>query len=94
MRLRDAKKDSVLTGLNKTSHFLAHLRILSRSIFKSSAAVSGFSTVINKLVSSAKRRILQPISATISLINSRKRRGPRIDPCGTPARIYVSRLAE
>ena len=49
--------------------------------------MSGFSTEINKLVSSAKRRILEPISFTMSLIKSKNRRGPSIDPCGTPARI-------
>ena len=78
--LRDARKASVLTGLKRTSHLLAHAIILSRSRLRSSAAVSGFSTTRNKLVSSAKRRILQPMSLTISLINRRKSYGPRIEP--------------
>ena len=38
-----------------------------------------------KLVSSANRRIEPPICLTMSLIKIRKSKGPRIDPCGTPA---------
>ena len=49
--------------------------------------MSGFSTTKKRQVSSAKRRMLQPISLTISFIKSRKSKGPRIDPGGTPARI-------
>ena len=74
-------------GLKVTSQRLAHSIIFSRSMFKSSAAISGFSTIINKLVSSAKSRIFEPMSVTISLIKSRNRSGPKIDPCGTPARM-------
>ena len=43
------------------------------------------------VVSSANNLIEHPISKTMSLINIRNRRGPRIDPCGTPAFI-VSRV--
>ena len=43
--------------------------------------------MIYKLVSSAKRRILALMSVVISLIYTRKRRGPRIDPWRTPALI-------
>ena len=43
--------------------------------------------MIYKLVSSAKRRIEEFMFLTISLIKIRKRRGPSIEPCGTP--IYI-----
>ena len=49
--------------------------------------MSGFSTIKNKLVSSANKRMLQPISLTISLIKSKKSKGQRIEPWETPARI-------
>ena len=53
--LRDTRNESILTGLKRTSHLLAHCMILSRSRLRSSAAVPGFSTEINKLVSFAKK---------------------------------------
>ena len=43
---------------------------------RSSAAVSGFSPIINQLVSSAKGPILHKIAVTMSLIKRRKRTGP------------------
>ena len=69
-----------LTRLKSTKYFLAHSIILSRSRLRISAAISGFSTTKNKLVSSAKRRKLQHMSLTISFINSKKSKFPKIDP--------------
>ena len=48
-------------------------------------------TIMYKLVSSAKSLIFAPISFTIlmSLIYSRKNRGLRIEPRGTPACMYT-----
>ena len=60
--------DSFLTGLNFTNHFPAQTEILFMSSLISRAAVSGFSTITKRLVSSAKRRIFEPISLTISLM--------------------------
>ena len=54
---REIKRDSVFKGLNFTSHFSAHSAIFSRSALRSSAATFGSSTMIYRLVSSAKRRI-------------------------------------
>ena len=51
---RDIKRVSVLIGLKLTSQFLAHFVIFSRSELRVCAAVSGFSTTIKRLVSSAK----------------------------------------
>ena len=79
------KRDSVFAGLNFTSQVFAHCVILSRSEFKVSAAVSGFSTTRKRLVSSANSLMFEPISFTISFIYRRNSCGPRMDPCGTPA---------
>ena len=79
------KRDSVFAGLNFTSQVFAHCVILSRSQFKVSAAVSGFSTTSKRLVSAANSLMFEPISFTISFIYRRNSSGPRMDPCGTPA---------
>ena len=78
---------SVLIGLNVTNQSYAHLAIFSRSEFRSCAAEIGFSTIIKILVSSAKSLMFDPIFFTISFIYNRKSKGPKIDPCGTPANI-------
>ena len=79
------KRDSVFAGLNFTSQVFAHCVLLSRSEFKVSAAVSGFSSTRKRLVSSANSLMFEPISFTISFICRRNSSGPRMDPCGTPA---------
>ena len=60
---------------------------MSRSKLIHLAATSGSSTIIYKEVSSAKSLILHPTSVTMSFIKIKKRRGPKIDSCGTPALI-------
>ena len=50
--------DSVFLGLNKTSHLSAHEDIFARSWLRVFDALSEESTIINRLVSSAKRRIV------------------------------------
>ena len=77
--MRDKKRLCFL-GIKRNKPSFAQFLFFSRSRLRSSEVVSGFSTIINKLVSSAKRRILDPISVTMSLIKSRKRSGPRIKP--------------
>ena len=47
----------------------AHLDIFKRSELIISAATLGFSTIMNKLVSSANKRMLDPVSVTMSLKN-------------------------
>ena len=54
--------------LGYTSQVSAQFEILLRSAFKHSAAVTGSSTIINRLVSSANSRMFAPISLTMSLI--------------------------
>ena len=80
-------KDSVLVGLNVTNQVAAHYEILLRSKLRQSAAVVGLSTMIKRLVSSANRRIWEPMSVTISLMYNKNSRGPKMEPCGTPARM-------
>ena len=49
----------------------------------------GSSTMIYKLVSSAKSLIEELMPTTMSLIYKKNRRGPRIEPCGNPALTEV-----
>ena len=72
-----------------TSHSLAHLAIISRSMFSNCAVTSGCSTIRYKLVSLAKSRIFVWISFAISLIKSKNNNGPNIEPWGTPAFMKV-----
>ena len=60
--------DIVLLALNLTSHPIAQLLILLRSVLMIPAAVSGESTTMYKLVSSANSRISEPIPFTMSFI--------------------------
>ena len=68
------------SGLKVTSHCAAHLVIFSKSAFKHTAAFTGSSTIIQRRVSSAKRRIFEPMSVTMSFINRKKNRVPRTEP--------------
>ena len=80
---------SVLWGLNFTSHVFANWWILSRSKSISSAVMTGSSTIRYKDVSSANNFTLEPMSFTISPINTWNKRGPRNEPWGTPALICL-----
>ena len=51
---------SVLIGLNVTNQSNAHLAIFSRSEFRNCAAEIGFSTILNRFVSSAKSLMSDP----------------------------------
>ena len=52
-------RDSDFAGLKRTSHFFAHWSIFSMSELSNCAASVGSSTIIKRLVLSAKRRMLQ-----------------------------------
>lgn len=80
-------KLSVLDGLKVTSHWSAHLLIVSKSQLIILLEKTGLSTTMNRVVSSANSRMLDLISLTISLMYIRKSSGPSIEPCGTPAFI-------
>ena len=58
LTLREKSIDSVFLGLNRTSHLSAHEDIFARSWLRVFDALSGESTIIYRLVSSAKRRIM------------------------------------
>ena len=83
----DMRRHSVFCGLNVTSHFSDNWCTLFKFKFKVFAPSYLSSIMTYIVVSSANNLIEHPIYKTISLINVRKRRGPRIDPCGTPAFI-------
>ena len=84
---QDIRSVSVFNGLNFTHQASAHLAIFSRSALRISAATSEISTVMKILVSSAQRRMLDPISIIISFIKTYKSSAPTIDPWGTPVLI-------
>ena len=67
MILCENRNDSFFVGLKLTSQVAAHLVILEKSVFKLISAARGVSTTIKRLVSSAKRRICEPVTLTISL---------------------------
>ena len=64
----DIRRDVVFVGLKSTNHEVAHLFIVSKSILRLRAADCGFSTIMYRLVSSAKRRIGEFILRTMSFI--------------------------
>ena len=90
LAFRDIKRDSVLKGLKTTSHFFAHRATVSKSELRSSAASVGSSITIYRLVSSAKRRILEPKSFTMSFMYSKNNKGPGIDPVFVGRQILKS----
>ena len=61
--------------------------ILVKSLFKSFVAFLILCTVANNEVPSAKQ--FGYTEDHKSLIHIRNKRGPRIDPCGTPARTSL-----
>ena len=71
--LPDSIIDSDFAGLNDRSHLTAQACVMARPAFSSSAALMGLSTIIKRLVSSAKRLMQKCISSTISLMYMRKK---------------------
>ena len=57
--------DSVFVRLKVTSQLASRCVILPRSVLIQAAAVAGSSTIIKRLVSSAKRRMFDTISRTM-----------------------------
>ena len=80
---------SVFWGLKFTSQFSDHLCTFSKLKLSSSPAVFAFSIIMYIVVSSANSFMEQFTSRTISFIKTRKKRGPRMDPWGTPAFIFI-----
>ena len=71
--LPDSIIDSDFAGLNDRSHLTAQACVMARPAFSSSAALMGLSTIIKRLVSSAKSLMQKCISSTISLMYMRKK---------------------
>ena len=76
---REIISSSVLLGLKLTNHCFDHSCILFKSAFIKLAAVSGLSTIKYSEVSSAKRRMLEPTSLTMSFMYIRNNSGPSIE---------------
>jgi len=72
-------------------HLLAHNFICSRSWFISTVAALGSFTTVKMEVSSAINLTVHLRSLVKSLIYTRNIKGPRMEPCGTPAEIYPKR---
>ena len=69
-------------------HCSAHRRILSRSSLSVFAVSDGSETIENKEVSSVNNLTFYFRSVAKSFMYIREKRGLKIDPCGTPARIH------
>ena len=69
--LRENISDSVFVGLNHANQVAAQCESLSKSVLRHAAAITGFSTIKERLVSSAKSLILAPLSLTMSLMYAR-----------------------
>ena len=83
---------SVFCGLKFTSHFVDHACNFTRSSLSVCAVSCGSSTIKYRLVSSANNFIVELISVSMSFMKTMNKRGPRIDPWGTPA--FMSRQLE
>ena len=68
LTLRESNRATLSLGLKATNHVAAQRDIFSKSAFRVSAATSGLSTIIQRLVSSAKRRMLVPLSVPMSFM--------------------------
>ena len=70
-------------------HWKAHFVILTKLLFKPFVALIILCTVENNEVSSTNSFGLHWRPSDTSLIKMKNKRGPRIGPCGTPARTSV-----
>ena len=68
-----------------TNHLSAQSEIFNISRDRVVLVRIGCSTITDRLVSSANKRMSDSMSDTISLMNMRNNKGPRIEPWGTPA---------
>ena len=77
----------VLFELRESLLCFSQLRMFSRSLFMTAELCSDFDElrVVFRVVSSAYDIIFNEFEAfDMSLMYIKKRRGPKIDPCGTP----------
>ena len=79
---------SVFCGLKYTSHFVDHACNFTRSSLSMYAVSCGSSTIKYRQVSSANF-IVELISVSMSFMKTMNKRGPKIDPWGTPT--FMSR---
>ena len=80
INLRVIRNVSLFAGLKVTNQVVYQREIFSKSVFREAAAVIGLSTMIKMLVSSANKRIFDPMSVTISFIYRRNSKGPGMNP--------------
>ena len=75
------------SGLKSIFHWYAHYEITLRSRFKCLADSLGSWTIEKREVSSANNLAIEFSPSGRLLIYIKNNRGPRMDPCGTPALI-------
>ena len=75
------------SGLKSIFHWYAHWEITIRSRFKYLADSLGSWTIEKREVLSANNLAVELSPLGKSLIYIKNNRGPRMDPCGTPALI-------
>ena len=73
------------SGLNDIFHWCAHSAIFCKSLFNSYALVLASWIMEKSDVLSAKNLTGDMISIDRLLVQTRKKRDPQVDPCGTPA---------
>ena len=76
-------------GLKDIFHLFAHCLRRFKSSFKSLAADTGSRTTVKNDVSSAKSFTLHTRLSVRSLIYTKKKRGPNIEPWGTPSETLL-----
>ena len=88
--LRDMYRLFVFWGLNETNHLFAHSLIIPKSRLSWFVASTGLlSTVIKSDVSSANSFIPDWIFSVMSLMWIRNKSGPKLEPCGMPASMFL-----
>ena len=64
----EIRKATFFEELKVTSHVLAHWKIFTRSELRHVATDTGSFTIIKRPVSSANKRIFEPISVTVAYV--------------------------
>ena len=83
-------RDFVFGTLNFTSHLFDQVYKACRSASINSCACWRLSTVKNRQVSSANKRIcVKRTTSVMSFMNIKKRSGPRIDPCTRSVALLI-----
>ena len=81
--------ETVLATLKLTNQRLAHIFKISRSPLRFLAQDTGSGLILKREVSSAYRFMSVCMLFMMSFVYTKKRSGPNMEPCGTPALTEV-----